>query len=66
MKADHWRRRKERLGPGEGLRIAAELRAHVLAARPDWPSEAERAEDLATHVRVAADLRRASRAERPA
>lgn len=55
---DHWRRRKAERGPGEGLRIAEELRAHVLAVRPDWPSDEERAEDLAVHARVAAELRR--------
>jgi hypothetical protein len=58
LESDHWRRRKEQHGPGEGLRIAEELRLHALAVRPDWPSEAERKEDLAVHVRVAAELRR--------
>ncbi|MFP3940865.1 MAG: hypothetical protein ACLF0P_11205, partial [Thermoanaerobaculia bacterium] len=58
LEVDHWRRRKAERGPGEGLRIAEELRAHVLAVRPDWPTEADRAEDLAVHARLAAELRR--------
>lgn len=66
LEADHWRRRKEERGPGEGLRIAEELRAHALAVRPDWPSEVERVEDLAVHVRVAAELRRVGEHERTA
>ena len=57
-KARYWIERKQRLGPAEGLRVAEELRRHVRQIRPDWPSEAERAEDLATHLRVAEALRR--------
>lgn len=65
LEADHWRRRKEEHGPGEGLRVAEGLRAHALAVRPDWPSAEERAEDLAVHVRVARELGRVG-AEEPA
>ena len=57
-KTEYWAERKRRLGPAEGLRIADELRRHVLALRPDFPSEAERAEDIACHARVAEMLRR--------
>ena len=64
LEAEHWRRRKEALGLGESLRIADQLRAHALAVRPDWPSDEERAADLAHHVRFAAKLRRVGTARR--
>jgi hypothetical protein len=54
----YWRDYKRKHGPAAGIRIADELRRQVLAARPDWPSERERAEDLATHLRVIEVLRR--------
>jgi hypothetical protein len=59
-KDQYWAARIRRLGPGEGLRIADELRRQVLAQQPDWPSAAERSEDLAAHARLAERLRRAS------
>jgi hypothetical protein len=49
---------KRQHGPAAGIRMADELRRHVLALRPDWPSEEERAEDMATHLRVIDVLRR--------
>jgi hypothetical protein len=55
----YWRDYKRQHGPAAGIRIADALRRQVLAARPDWPSEQERAEDLATHLRVIEVLRRA-------
>lgn len=63
-KADYWAARIRRLGPQEGLRIADELRRQMKAIDPQWPSEAERREDLAAHVRMAELLRRADRAHR--
>ncbi len=56
-KTDYWRARKKKLGAVEGVRIADELRRQVQALRPDWPSPAERAADLDTHVRIARMLR---------
>jgi hypothetical protein len=55
----YWRDYKRTHGPAAGIRVADELRRQVLAARPDWPSERERDEDLATHLRVLEVLRRA-------
>lgn len=40
------------------LRSVAHLRSFALAIRPDWPSEADRLEDLGIHQRVAQALRR--------
>jgi hypothetical protein len=52
-----WIERKGVLSPSEALAVAEQLRLHVLALRPDWPSPAERAEDLEVHARVSANLR---------
>lgn len=55
--AAHWLARKRELGPAEGIRMAAELRALVAVQRPDWPSLAEREADLEMHARVSEALR---------
>lgn len=55
---EYWLARKKRLGPAEGLRMAAELRALVAIQRPDWPSPADRQADLEVHARVSESLRR--------
>lgn len=55
----YWGARIARLGAGEGLRIADELRRQALAHDPTWPHPDERREDLACHARLAAQLRRA-------
>ncbi len=54
----YFRDYKREHGPAAGIRMADELRRHVLALRPDWPSEEERADDMATHLRVIDVLRR--------
>ncbi len=55
--AAYWRRRKRSLGDGEGVRVADELRKHVLAVQPDWPTAADRAADFKAHVRLSEQLR---------
>jgi hypothetical protein len=55
----HWADRIEALGAPEGLRIADELRRHVVGLQSGWPSDADRQADLDTHVRVSRLLRRA-------
>jgi hypothetical protein len=59
-----WGDRVARLGPGEALRIADELRRQVLLQVPGWPTVEQRREDLACHIRVSELLRRADRARR--
>ena len=61
-KRAHWA--SEQLTPEEWLRIGDDLRRHVAALRPDWPSADERQTDLATHIRVAESLRRVDTARR--
>ena len=53
-----WIERKRLLGPAEGIRMGDELRRHAKLVRPDWPSQAERDDDAATHLRVIDALRR--------
>jgi hypothetical protein len=48
----YWRDWKRARGPGAGILLGDELRRQVAAVRPDGPSARERAEDLATHLRV--------------
>lgn len=61
----YWRDRIARLGPTEGLRIAEELRRQALLQTPDWPSPAERRQDLQSHIRLTRLLRRARPTGRP-
>lgn len=44
--------------PDEALRVGDELRHHMQMLRDDWPTEEERQNDLAVHVRVSESLRR--------
>lgn len=50
-----WRRAH---GSAEASALAERLRVQARKARPDWPSEAERMDDLRVHVRVSELLRR--------
>jgi hypothetical protein len=61
-KDDYWARRIDRLGPDEALRVADELRRQAAVDVPGWPTELDRADDLAAHVRLSQVLRRANRA----
>jgi hypothetical protein len=58
LKASYW---ADPAGPtpSERLRIAEALRRQVLFHHPNWPSEEDREQDLETHARVSAALRRA-------
>lgn len=47
-----WRTHKLSLGVEGALRLADELRRHVVAVRPEWPTPDERAEDLRHHARL--------------
>ncbi len=54
----YWRDWKRAHGPGAGLLVGDELRRHALAMRPGGPSESERAEDCAAHIRIIEALAR--------
>ena len=56
-KTRYWLERKRTLSAAELLAVGDELRRHALTVRPDWPTDAERAADFATHERVTEALR---------
>ena len=57
-KSDYWVARKREMTPLEALAVADDLWRYVRSIRPDWPSERDRAEDLANHARVSELLSR--------
>jgi hypothetical protein len=57
-KARCWRDFKLEHGPAGGVRVADELLRQVRLARPDWPSERERREDMEMHLRLIEVFRR--------
>ncbi len=59
-KLDFWTGKKATMSPTEVFQLASELFAHARALKPDWPDSAEREADLASHVRLAGMLRRAT------
>ena len=58
------RRRRARRPVAEKVRIAIGLYEAMRATRPDWPTEAVRRADLATHQRVRALLDAAAHVHR--
>jgi len=60
-KTAYWIDRKRRMSPAEVLSLGDDLRRHASAIRPDWPGEADRAADHATHERVTGALRAVAR-----
>jgi hypothetical protein len=61
-KRRHWAEEVAARGPEAPLRAARALWLHMRRVRPDWPSDAERAEDLAHHLDLKGCLDRAARA----
>jgi hypothetical protein len=56
-KTRYWMERKRDLSAAGLLSVGDQLRRHALAVRPDWPTDADRAADLAVHERVTEALR---------
>ena len=54
----YWSERIRRLGAGEGLRIAGELRLQMIQRDPAWPDDDARQADLRFHGSMAERLRR--------
>ena len=59
-KTAFWAMRKRRIQTAEAVRLGDELRRHARLLHPEWPDAAERAEDLAVHIRVSEALRAAA------
>jgi hypothetical protein len=60
----YWGERIRRRGPAEGWRIADELRHQARLQHPDWPTAADRDEDLRAHLHLASILSRAGSTRR--
>lgn len=56
-KRRRWAEQKGRMTAAEALAVGDALRRHAALVRPDWPTAADREEDLAVHVRVSESLR---------
>lgn len=61
-KRRHWAEEVTARGPEASLGASRALWLHMRRVRPDWPSDAERAEDLAHHLELKGYLDRAARA----
>jgi hypothetical protein len=60
-KQDHWTTEFARCGCDATFRAAQALWTHMRSVRPDWPTEGERAADLAHHLELKRRLDRARR-----
>lgn len=60
-KARFWAERKRGMTAAEALAAGEALRRHARRVKPTWPDAADRAEDLAAHLRVAEALCAVSR-----
>lgn len=59
-KRRYWADEVSARGPEAPLLAARALWLHMRSVRPEWPSDAERAEDLAHHLEVKSCLDRAA------
>ena len=59
-KTEYWLSLKQGMTPDDILAFGDRLRQDARAVRPDWPTESDRADDLAVHVRVSDALRAVS------
>jgi hypothetical protein len=62
---EHWACEFARRGPTATLEISRLLWEHMRRVRPDWPSDAERREDLNHHIALKGAIDRAARALGP-
>jgi hypothetical protein len=62
VKQRHWVREFARRGHAATFGAAQALWAHMRGVRPDWPTDAERAEDLAHHLELKRRVDQAGRA----
>src|SRR5262245_5346793 len=60
LKQDHWARELAERGPLATFEASQALLEHMRCLRPDWPSEAERSEDLAHHIALKRAIDRAA------
>ena len=65
LEREHWAREFARRGSTATLEASRLLWEHMRRVRPDWPSDADRREDLAHHIALKAAIDRAARALGP-
>jgi len=58
LKRERWAEQKKRMSAAEALSVGDALRHHAYALRDGWPTEEDRQNDLAVHIRVSESLRR--------
>jgi urease accessory protein UreF len=61
---EYWAQRFAATGGMETFRIGQQLFEHARRLRPEWPTNQERADDLAHHVELVGKLARAAHAFR--
>lgn len=61
LEREHWAREFARRGPAATLEVSRLLWEHMRRVRPDWPSDAERREDLSHHIALKGAIDRAAR-----
>jgi hypothetical protein len=57
LKRRYWAKRKAHMTPAQALAVGDALREHYKSTHPSWPTEEDRQEDLASHIRVSEMLR---------
>lgn len=58
LKRRRWAEQKSQMTAAEALHVGDELRHHVASLQNGWPTEEDRRNDLADHIRVSERLRR--------
>jgi hypothetical protein len=58
LRRKHWAQLYRERGPEAAWQVAQALRAHMQAVRPDWPTAADRDDDLRHHVALKRQLER--------
>ncbi len=65
LKVEHWAREFAERGPEATLAVSRALWEHMRLVRPEWPSDDERRDDLAHHLRLKRAIDRAAPAFAP-
>ena len=64
LKRRRWAEQRRHMTAAEALAVGDALRDHLSALRSGWPTEEDRLEDLAVHIRVSESLRLAKTSQR--
>jgi hypothetical protein len=61
-KRRYWVEQYRAFGPARTMQVSRELFQYMRRLRPEWPTDRDRAEDLAHHVELKRKIDRAARA----